>query len=438
MTGHPAPALGGHDPRSAPSGTRPRRLIDLSSPDLDSDPYPTYAWMRQHAPVYWWEAARCWVLTRYADVTTLLTDPRFTPEYQHYKTAPPAGLPDEQLAQHQLLTKYGMFWMPRADHRRVRQIAASALASYGPTASSGLFESVADQILAVAAGQDPYDVAADFAWRFPLRAITSVLGIPAGIQDEFQHFPSYGTAVLGEFFQANSDDTVAQNMAFLPRAVQLLDELIKARRARPRDDLLSALANAERTGARLSNQELMAAVGLILSAGARPVRYHIGLVVLNLLKHPDQLQVLQQEPGLLDQAVHEVGRFDNFGKLSLPRFALEDVELRGFIIRKGQQVHASYTSAQRDPAAFPDPDRFDIRRDHSRSILFGYGRHVCMGRPLAQLMVATAARAFFGRFPAAKLCGEPQYARDTFFRKLSSLRVHLLGTPQTAGLPRPA
>jgi cytochrome P450 enzyme len=425
MTGRPAPALGANDPGAAPSGTRSRRLIDLSSPGLDADPFPTYAWLRQHAPVYWWEAAQCWVLTRYADVTMLLTDPRFTPEYQHYKTAPPPGRPDEDLAQHELLTKYGMFWMPRADHGRVRRIAASALASYGPTAASGLFEPAAEQILSAAAGQDPYDVAADFAWRFPLRAITSVIGIPAEMQDEFRHFPSYGTAVLGEFFQANSDDTFEKNMAFLPRALKMLDDLIEDRRARPCDDLLSALAHAERAGERLSNQELIAALSLILSAGSRPVRYHIGLVVLNLLKHPDQLRILQQEPGLLDQAIHEVGRFDNFGKLSLPRFALEDLELHGVTIRRGQQVHASYTSAQRDPEAFPDPDRFDIRRDLSRSILFGYGRHVCMGRSLAQLMVATATREFFGRFPAAQLRGEPRYARDTFFRKLSSCQVHL-------------
>ncbi len=403
---------------------QPNLDVDLSSPDLDSDPYPTYAKMRQYAPAYWWEPADSWVLTRYQDVVMMLTDPRFSPEYRHYKTAPP-GLPDAELAQYQLLTKYGMFWMASADHGRVRRIVAPVLASFGSADVSGLLEAIAGQLLSAAAGQDPYDVATDFAWRYPLRAITSMLGIPAEAQEEFRYFPSYGTAVLGEFFQANSDEAFERNMAFLPRAVGMLNDLIEARRTQPCNDLLSALTHAEHAGEQLDNHELMAAAGLILSAASRPVRYLIGLVILNLLKHPGQLRLLQQDPRLLSPAIHEVGRFDNFGKLSLPRFALDDIVIHGVTIRKGQQVHGSYTSAQRDPDAFPDPDRFDIRRDLTGSILFGYGRHTCMGRRLAELTTAVAIRTFLARFPAARLCGEPQYARDTFFRKLSSLPVHL-------------
>jgi cytochrome P450 enzyme len=143
------------------------------------------------------------------------------------------------------------------------------------------------------------------------------------------------------------------------------------------------------------------------------------------MRHPAQLELLRREPALLRNAVDEAGRFDSFGKLNLPRFALEDLELRGVPIRKGQQVFGVFASALRDPSAFPDPDTFDIRREQRASLLYGDGPHVCMGASIARLMCEAAVGTLINRYPNMQLTGEPVFTRNTFFRKMVSLPVQV-------------
>jgi len=149
----------------------------------------------------------------------------------------------------------------------------------------------------------------------------------------------------------------------------------------------------------------------------------VTFAIRDLLLHPEQLALLRAEPGLLRNAVDEVGRYDSFGKLNLPRFPLEDVELRGVRIPKGQQIFGVFASATRDPEVFPDPDTFDIRRDQSKSLLYGDGPHVCLGTWFARLMAEAAVKALLRAFPAIKLAGPPVFTRNAFFRKIVSLPI---------------
>jgi cytochrome P450 enzyme len=263
---------------------------------------------------------------------------------------------------------------------------------------------------------------ADFAALYPLRAITHVLGIP---REKHARFIQFGSAVIDAFYPAISPEALREKMEFLPSGVAMLEEIMAERRARPRDDFFSKLILAEEQGERLTKAEVISMVALMISAGCEPPRHLVSFAMYDLLRHPEQLRILRAEPGLLRNAVNEVGRFDSFGKLNLPRFPLEDVEIRGVRIRKGQQVFGVFASALRDPEVFPDPDRFDVRRDQSRSVLYGDGPHVCLGTALARLMAEAAVGTLVQRFPDLKLAGAPVFTRNAFFRKMVSLPVKL-------------
>jgi cytochrome P450 enzyme len=393
--------------------------FDPNTPEFDIDPFPTYKYMREHVPVYWWPEAQGWVCTRYHDVVTLLRDRRFSVEMKDWEHGPPEQ-PDERLTTHQVLAKHGLFWMKAVDHLRVRRVLGPL---FSPKAVEPLrreFEAVADEMVGALAGKAAFDLAADFTSSYPLRAITRVLGIP---RDRQERFVQFGSAVIDAFYPAITPEALREKMEFLPTGVAMLEELMAEKRKHPDGYFFSKMVNAEEQGERLTKKEVISQVALMISAGCEPPRHLVTFAIRDLLEHPDQLALLRREPELLRNAIDEVGRFDSFGKLNLPRFPLEDVELRGVRIPKGQQIFGVFASASRDPEAFPDPDTFDIRRDQSKSLLYGDGPHVCLGTWLAKLMAEAAVRALLRTFPAMTPAGPPVFTRNAFFRKIVSLPI---------------
>jgi cytochrome P450/2-keto-3-deoxy-L-rhamnonate aldolase RhmA len=420
-----APATGtacnGAPPAATPSPRSNEFRFDPNAPEFDIDPSPVYRYMRENVPVHWWPEARGWVVTRYDDVSTLLRDRRFSVEVKDWENGPPE-LPDEKLTTHQALAKYGLFWMHSADHRRVRRVLGPLFTPMAVGCTKQIFQGVVDDVLQLVVGRDGMDLVADFTAKYPLLAITRLLGIPRRLQDDFIQF---GSAVIDAFYPAISPEALREKLDFLPRGVSMLERIMEERRASPSSDFFSRIIHAEDQGERLTPKEVISMVALMISAGCEPPRHLISFAMYNLLRHPDQLQLLRSEPDLLRNAIDEAGRFDSFGKLNLPRFALEDVEIRGVKIAKGQQVFGVFASALRDPDTFPEPDKFDIRRDQSRSLLYGDGLHVCLGTWLAKNMAEAAVGTLTRRFPQMKLAGEPKYTRNAFFRKMVSLPVRL-------------
>lgn len=389
-------------------------VFDPNDPNFDVDPFPTYAFMREHLPVYWWEQAHGWVVTRYEDVAMVLSDPRFT-------TLPGGGpqpVPDELLTLHQRLTKYGLFWLPDSDHERVRRIATPLFMPKLVRSLRHKFEEVADAMLAARPHGPKFDVVQDFAAHYPLEGIIHLLGIPRERREDFRLF---GSAVIDAFYPAIDPGALSEKMDYLPSGVAMLEELLDERAAHPEDDLLSKLVHAEDSGQRLTRNELISMVALMISAGCEPPRHLITFTIYNLLKHPEQLALLRDDPSLLAGAVNEVGRFDSFGKLNLPRFCLEDLEIRHVKISRGEAVFGVFASALRDPEVFADADRFDIRRSQARNMLYGRGPHNCLGKVIARLMVEVAVGTLLGTFPDMRPAGEPVFTRDAFFRKVVSL-----------------
>ncbi|MFC0626036.1 cytochrome P450 [Kribbella deserti] len=402
-------------------------VFDPDDPDFDRDPNPTYDHLRAEAPVYWWPKAHGWVVSRYDDVVTLLTDSRFSAELRHYPGVP-EGLPDSQLTLHQRLAKHGLFWMVDVDHARVRRVSGPLFSPRVAERFRPSLRRLADDVLDGIEVTSTLDVAAQVAAKYPLEAIIHVLGIPRSRHAEFRLF---GSAVIDSFYPSISSDALQVNLSYLPDGVAMVEELLTEREGRSGRDFLSQLVNAERHGERLTRAELLSMVALMISAGSEPPRHLINFTLLNLLRRPGQLAEVRRDPALVKAAIEESYRFDGFGKLNLPRFPLEDVRLGGVDIAKGDQVFGIFASALRDARVFPQADRFDLRRDLSKNLMYGDGPHVCLGRWIAQVMVEVMVQALLERFPTLELAGEPQYVRDTFFRKMVSLPTKADGVSQS-------
>ncbi|MFE3177882.1 cytochrome P450 [Amycolatopsis sp. NPDC059090] len=395
--------------------------FDPNDPHFDVDPNPTWDHLRENAPVYWWPAAHGWVVTRYADVVTVLTDRRFSTELIHYPKLP-LDLPDDLLESHRLLARHGLFWVPQDDHRRIRSVlaplfTAGAVETYRPVA-----EQVADDVLDPLRDRNRLDIAAQVTAGLPLEMTMHLLGMPLRLHTEFRLF---GAAIVDLFYPGISQVAVEVKAAHLPRGLALLDELLDERQTAQSDDLVSSMLHARHNGDSLTRDEVRSMVALLMSTASEPVGHLINVAMLNLLRHPDAMEQVRDDTSLIPAAIDEAYRYDGFGKLNLPRFPLEDVELSGVRIGKGEQIFGAFASASRDERAFPDAAVFDLHRDKRKSLLFGDGPHVCLGRWLSMVVVGTMVEKLVTGFPEMRLAGDPVYTQNTFFRKMVSLPVVL-------------
>ncbi|MCY0986420.1 cytochrome P450 [Nannocystis sp. ILAH1] len=396
-------------------------VFDPSDLGFIADPYPTYRLLREQAPVYRWEPARIWVVSRYHDVVTVLRDRRFSLDDSHWEFAapPPAGA---QPTPYQHLMKNSLFRLPEVDHQRIRRLVAPAMS---PRTLVGLqrdVDAVVGDALSRLAGRDDVDLAREFSERIPLRVIGRMLQIPERHEETFRRF---GLALIDSISVALSPDEFAATIAPIPAGLDMLNEVIEERRRDHEPGLLTAWIEAEEAGERLTRDELVALAGSMITAGTDTAVQLVSFAVLDLLRHPDQLARLRADPGLVRGAVDEVLRFDHFGKGGVPRFPLEDVALGGQQIRRGEMVIGLVGSALRDPDVFPDPDRLDIGRSQAQSIAFGSGPHFCAGASLGRMMSQTAVLSLVTRYPELALAGPPTFESHAFLRKISHLPVRL-------------
>jgi cytochrome P450 len=395
-----------------------------NAPGFDADPYPTYARLREEAPVYYWPAARAFLVSRFEDAASLMRDPRFSldPKSVGYPR-PEDALP----AEFRMLQENGLFRLSQKDHARVRRAISPA---FTPRAVERLrpdIQRIVDEALARSESKDEIDVAA-FADLIPMRVIAAMLQIPAEHAETFRKF--------GQAFVASTDprwtpEQLIELLAPIPPGVTLLRSIIQERRENLGEDLLSTLIRAEQAGDKLSEEEMLSLVAALITAGSETTVHFICYAVLNLLRHPEHLALVRREPGLLRGALEEVLRFDSFGKSGIPRFATEDAEIAGTKIPRGAMVMALIPAAARDPRVFQDADTFDPRRESTDNINFGIGAHYCLGASLARLEGEVAVSTLLRRFPHMRLAGEPVFGNHPFIREMKSLRVAV--TPPTAG-----
>jgi len=385
-------------------------------PEFVADPYPTYHRLRAEDPVHH-SPLGFWVLTRYADVMAMLRDPRLTKEpiaafvAARFGIAVPPGL--------------GLSMLDRdpPDHTRLRGLVSKA---FTPKALESLrphIQQIVDDLLAHAAGKGRMDLIEEFAYPLPVRVICEMLGVPV---KDHERFKAWGLDIargLDAIMLPPDSEVGRRSMAGRHALADYFRELIAERRAAPQDDMLSALIAAEEAGDKLNEEELLATCILLLVAGHETTVNLIGNGTLALLRHPDQLRKLRENPGLIGTAVEELLRYDGPVQRTA-RIPSEDVTIGGQTIGKGEMVMPFLGAADRDPAQFRDPDRLDITRADNRHIAFGIGIHFCLGAPLARMEGQIAINTLVQRLPKLGLATDrPEFRQSLTLRGLRTLPV---------------
>ena len=357
-----------------------------------ADPGPVYARLRDLGPVLRSKdiLGGGFLLPRYEEVSRVIKDPRFASDRRNVGRR---SLDQWWTPGLLRLLISSMVLKDPPEHRRLRNLVQKAFTPARVEKLAGRVEEITDELLDAAAAKPVIDLMGDLALPLPLTVIAEMLGVPPVDRVRFR--------TLFAAIQDNSEMTPASIVRNYPRMRRLtgfLQELVRLRREQPGDDLVSALVHAEEAGDRLDEDELISMVFLLLFAGHETTVNLIGNGVLELVRRPDQLQMLRDDPDLIGTAIEEMLRFTNPVGFVAPRFATEDVEIAGVPIPRGSMVTLLIASANLDEAAFPDAGTLDITRSPNRHVSFGLGTHFCLGAPLARLEARIAIPALLRRF----------------------------------------
>jgi cytochrome P450 len=331
-----------------------------------------------------------WVVTRMDEAVRVLKDKRFTVDADVFGPLEQHGLTKfDQSRVRTMLTVDGV------EHSRLRGLVAGVFTPRYIQTLRPIIQQIADELLDRVQARGHMDVVQDFGYPLPINVISAMLGVPPEYRDQMRVWSEAITTAAS----VNLAEQQAKSDAFMAYVYRLVAE----KRLQPQDDLISQLIAFEAAGERLSEQELLSIVGLLIFAGHETTSNLINIGVLSLLDHPEQLARLQADLSLVPQAVEEFLRFNGPVSFTSARFATEDVELGGQPVRRGDRVLVSLSSASHDPAAFSDPEELDIARSISRQLAFGQGAHICLGAPLARLEGEIAFTTLLRRLPNLRL-----------------------------------
>jgi cytochrome P450 len=373
-------------------------LFDPLSPDFIRDPYPHYAKLRTTDPMHVMPFG-AFVASRHAEVSLVLRDKRFGKDYvDRSRRRYGANALEEPLFRNMSHT---MLQADPPDHTRLRGLVIKAFTARRVEDMRPRVQEVVDQTLDAVVDRGHMDLIKDFAYRLPVTIICDMLGIPQDHREVF-HTGSGDSVRILESVPLTPEEIKMGN-ARVQMAQMYFQQLFDLRRREPGDDLTTQLVQAEEDGNKLTNEELTANIMLLFIAGHETTINLIGNGLLALFRHPDQLALLKANPSLITNAVEEFLRYDSSVQMS-GRVALEDVELVGKTIPKGESVLCLLGSANRDPAVYPDdPERLDIARQNIRPMSFGGGIHFCLGAQLARIEAEIAIGTLLRRLPDLRI-----------------------------------
>lgn len=396
--------------------------VDLASPEFKADPYPFFARLRDTAPVcrvILPGRQTAWLITRYDDVAAALKDGRFAKDMNNALTPEQASRQPWVPKMFRPLTR-NMLDLDPPDHTRLRGLVHKAFTPRLVERMRERVASLSEGLLEAALRRGNVDLIRDYALPIPTTIIAEMLGVPAADRLRFHRW--------SRVIVATSPSGLARFNA-IPSVVfflRYIRRLLRARRAEPRDDLVSALAQVEEAGDQLSEDELLAMIFLLLIAGHETTVNLIGNGALALMKNPGQMERLRGEPALVKTAIEELLRYESPLATATERFAREDIPIAGVAIPRGELVYAVLASANRDPRQFPEADTLDVAREPNRHLAFGLGIHYCLGAPLARLEGEIAIAALLRRAPGLRLSVPPErlrWRRGLVLRGLASLPV---------------
>jgi cytochrome P450 len=424
-----------------PSPTAPPALFTW---EFATDPYPAYAWLREHSPVHRTElpsGVEAWLVTRYADARQALADQRLSKNPAHHDGSAHAkgrtGIPGERQAE--LMTH--LLNIDPPDHTRLRRLVSKAFTPRRVAEFAPRVQELTDRLIDAFVERGNADLIHEFAFPLPIYAICDMLGVPREDQDDFRDW----AGMMLHFTGGKPSDPQRHGGARggVARSVKkmrgYLAELIHRKREDPGEDLISGLIRASDHGEHLTENEAAAMAFILLFAGFETTVNLIGNGVYALLRNPEQRELLQKsldagERDLLVTAVEELLRYDGPVELATWRFATEPLMLGGQEIAVGDPVLVVLAAADRDPERFRDPDTLDLARRDNPHLGYGHGIHYCLGAPLARLEGQTAIATLLRRLADLRLAVDPADLRwrgGLIMRGLRSLPVEF--TPHLPG-----
>ncbi len=394
----------------------------LGSRQMLDNPYQRFAHLRSAAPVSWATAPQLlrgnggYLLTRFDDVMALHSEERYSTDVLKYTSVGKFAwiLPPTI----RLLTQT-MVFKDDPDHKRLRTLVHKAFTPKLVSTMESDIVKIAEQLADDVQAKRDVDIVHEYAVRLPLAVIATMLGVADKDRDEFHRLVEKlgdGGRKLGMFTSAR-------------RIVKLFEELIEERRIRPDEGLISDLLRANTDGDRLSHNETVAMVFLLLLAGHDTTASLIGSSVLALIEHPDQLEMLRGQPELLaGSGIEELLRFTSPVASGAARLAKEDVEIHGVAIPRGSQLLGMIASANRDETVFDNPEALDLTRKPNRHLAFNFGMHYCLGHQLARLEGRIALTTLLQRFPNWELAAPREslhYKPTVSLRGLTKLPIRM-------------
>ncbi|MFJ6900211.1 cytochrome P450 [Streptomyces hokutonensis] len=418
---------------------------ELFTWEFATNPYPAYAWLREHAPVHKTRlpsGVEAWLVTRYVDAKHALADPRLSKNPAHHDEPAHAkgktGIPGERKAE--LMTH--LLNIDPPDHTRLRRLVSKAFTPRRVAEFAPRVQELTNDLIDRFAADGSADLIHDFAFPLPIYAICDLLGVPREDQDDFRDWagmmirhgggPRGGVARSVKKMRTYLADLIHRKREALPETPD----------PRSTEDLISALIRASDQGEHLTENEAAAMAFILLFAGFETTVNLIGNGTYALLTHPEQRVRLEKslaagEHGLLETGVEELLRYDGPVELATWRFATRPLTLGGQDIAAGDPVLVVLAAADRDPERFADPDVLDLGRRDNQHLGYGHGIHYCLGAPLARLEGQTALATLLTRLPDLQLAVDPADLRwrgGLIMRGLRTLPVEF--TPR-AGAPTP-
>ncbi len=384
-----------------------------------ADPYPIFRAVREADPVHWCEAARIWAVMRYADAQTVLKHPNLSRQaYLDQLEAKSGPQPIIAMQRHELV------FMDNPHHEQLRHALSEAFNADAIRGMKASVDSFVESKLTPLLARDQFDLVGDFVGRLPTGIAAMWLGVPEAEREEIVDwiFP----LVSGRGVVRDPKTTAAANQA----ATELrtyFQKLIDQRRAKPTDDLVSRLlASQAKEPSLVSDDDLISIIIGVFGGGHTPGVALIAMTMLNLMQSPEQLAELRSNPALLPLAVEEGLRYNTPTQAPNPLVAIEDVVVAGKTIQKGQSVTVILAAANRDPEAFPDPERFNIHRTPNHHLAFSAGAHYCIGAMMMRMEAVSILGALVQRLSQPRLAcqvSDLKWTPHDRFRVLAAMPV---------------
>jgi len=392
--------------------------INPGSAVFAADRHTHYEWLREQAPVYKGKISllNFYFVSRYEDCQKLTRDPRFL--RNRATVTGGSRMPFPVPASVSLLAQ-SMIVEDDPEHRRLRTLVQKAFTLSAIRKLEARIDELTKQRLDELKSNASIDLTNDYALPLPVTVIQELMGVDAQDMQELRD-------ALGVLTKGLSGFRILRTLAYdMPRAVRFVRACVDKKRKQPGDDILTGLIAAEEAGDRLSDDELVSMVFLLIIAGFETTVHLITNSVITLLEQPAALDRLRSNPELMESAIEEILRFRSPIQGAKPAYAAEDVEWHGTVVPKGAAIMPMFGAANRDHRAFENPDTFDIARSPNRHLGFGYGNHFCLGAHLARLETKVALRNLLQAGPDLRLVSEPTAVRLPMWERYDNVNVAL-------------